>query len=99
MAYCPDDVSYKAQLNALRANGYVMSDALYKVTLDGQEDHSGWLRLCVIIPPEYPDRILQEPLVEYRYSAELDGWTSDGVTTSSLAKGVHDDLERQGIPQ
>lgn len=99
MAQCPDDVSYKLQLDALKASGYIFTSAFCRVTTDGEQDQGGWLRLCVNIPPATPNKILTAPLVEYRYSEELSGWTADGVTVSTLAKGLHDDLSKQGVPQ
>lgn len=99
MAQCPDDVSYKAQLTELAGKGYVFQQAFTPATVVGESGQTFWLRLCVIIPPASDSKILEEPLIEYRYSAELDGWTSDGVTTSALARGVHENLASEGLPQ
>ena len=98
MASCPDENSYLTQMNSLIAQGYDLKYYFTKVQLDGKWLPGGWIRLCVNSPTP-PDRILTSPLVEYRYSKSLNGWTNDGINVSALAKGVHDSLESQGLPE
>lgn len=98
MFSCPDETSYISQMNALQAQGYDLKYYFTKVELDGKWLPGGWVRLCVNSPIP-PNPVLESPLVEYRFSEKLNGWTSDGLTVSALAKGIHDSLQSQGLPE
>lgn len=98
MFSCPDETSYISQMNALQAQGYDLKYYFTKVEVSGQWLPGGWVRLCIASPVP-PDHILTSPLVEYRYSQKLSGWTSDGVTTSDLARAIHQSLVNAGLPE
>jgi hypothetical protein len=99
MAECPDQAAYEAQLSALREKGFVFRHAEISVVLNGDQVPGLWLRACFTIPPASETKLFEAPIVEYRYSEGLQGWTADGVTTSTMAESLHDNLSSQGIPQ
>lgn len=93
----PDDTSYLPQIQALRDQGYDLKYAFFKVKDNDIEFPGGWARMIVHVISS--QKLMQPPVVEYRYSQSLGGWTADGETTSSLAKGLYDNLYNQGIPE
>ena len=98
MFSCPDETSYIPQMNALEAQGYDLKYYFTKVEVEGQWIPGGWGRLCINSPIP-PSSVLTSPLVEYRYSRKLSGWTSDGLTISDLARAIHESLVNAGLPE